>query len=300
MAAAARKSQSASPSAAARLDVARTDHAAASSKLNELEAARHAALLADQDSEAANLAAEIEQQRRLLRGFQDKAKLLQEEVQKEEQARRTKEREELIVRIEKKFADRDAAAAELSDAIRKADAAFRKMIDAGQAVLAAWPWQSHDTHAVLLSTGAITSVVAHELYKTGARPRRFGGMDQPGDGLNFPGGRCPDLRLANLQEKIKPLTAVCAEASALASTIMRTGRSTSHPEPAVAHDMVVDANGQGEPSPRSEAERRLGELWRRQAQLAEDPAADEQEYQAVVAAIAQAQTEIDAARRIEQ
>jgi hypothetical protein len=254
MAAAARK-QSSPPSAAARLDVARADHTAASGKLNELEAARHTALLADQDGEAANLAVEIEQYRRFLRGFQDKIKLLQEEVQKEEQARRAKEREELIARIEKKFADRDAASAELADAIKKADAAFRKMIDAGQAVLAAWPWQSHEHHAVLLSTGAITSATAHELYKIGARPRRFGGMDQPGDGLNFPGGRCPDLRLTNLPEKIKPLTAVCAEASALASTIMRTGRSTGYVEPPVE---AASMNGQGERPQRTEAEQRLG------------------------------------------
>jgi hypothetical protein len=285
-------------SATNRLEAARADHAATSSKLNELESARTAALLADQDGEAANLAAEIEQHRRLLQGFHDKINLLQEQVEKEAQARRAKQAA-LIERIEKILAERDAAGADLVEAIKKADAAFRKMIDAGQVAMGAWPWQSHDTHAALFTPSAITAATMHELYKTGARPRLFGGQDQPGAGLHFPGGRCPDIRLTNLQDKIKSLTAVCAEASALASSIMRTGRSTSAVEP-VAIDVAVAANGQDKPPQRTEAERKLGELLRRQAQLADDPSADEGEYQNVIAEIARTQTAIDAARKVAQ
>jgi hypothetical protein len=124
-------------------------------------------------------------------------------------------------------------------------------------------------------------------------------MDKPGDGIHFPGGKCPRLELVNAPENIKPLTAVCAEATALASNIMRTGRSTSYVAP-VAMDVAVPTNGQDEPQQRTESERMLGELLRRQATLAEDVSpAGEQEYQRVVAEIARVTGEIDAARRVE-
>jgi hypothetical protein len=286
-----------SKSATSRLEAAQAGLDDTHRKLAELNTRRNECLLKDNDAEAAELAAEIEKLARLVAGHRDKIALLKQAAAEQEQARKVKEKAALIERIEKNLlADRDAAGAELSDAIQKADAAFRKMVDAGQAIMAAWPWQPHDTHAVLLTPTSVVQVTAHELYKIGARPRRYGGMDKPGDGLDFPGGRCPDIRLANLQEEIKSLPAVCAEASALASSIMRTGRSTSYVEP-----VAVSSNGQGEPRQRTEAEQRLFDLNSQLVKLGEDiTPAGEQKYQRVVSEIAIVQTEIDAARKMER
>src|SRR6516165_3848638 len=100
-------------SATSRLEQARADHTAASTKLNELEAARASALLADDDDKAAHLDAEIEAQRRLVRGFGDKIELLRQRAADEEQARKVREKADLIGRVEQLLAKRDAAAGKL-------------------------------------------------------------------------------------------------------------------------------------------------------------------------------------------
>jgi hypothetical protein len=284
-------------SATNRLEQARADHAAATSKLQELETARAAALLADDDDKAAHLDAEIEQQRRLARGFHDKIGLLQQRAADEEQARKVKEKAELIGRVEQLLAKRDAAAGKLAAGIKQSDDAFREMIDYGQAAIAAWGWASPDIEAALLSPRSITIAVTHEIFKTGARPRSFGGMDKPGDGIDYPGGACPDHRLRNLREQIKPLSAVCAVGSAMASSIMRTGRSTSHVEPTA---ITVPTNGQGEQPQRSEAQVKLASLLKQQAALADDPNIDETKYAQLIDQIVQAQTLVDAEKRMEQ
>jgi hypothetical protein len=170
------------------------------------------------------------------------------------------------------------------------------MIDAGQAVIAAWGWANPDIEAALLSPRSITLVIQHEIYKVAARPRLFGGMDKPGAGIDYPGGVCPDHRLRNLQEQIKPLTAVCAEATAFASSVMRTGRSSATPQPTV----LVVTNGQDAPVQRSEAEQRLADLLKRQAALVEDLSEQgEREYQKNVAEIARVSDEIAAVKKME-
>jgi hypothetical protein len=253
--------------------------------------------LADDDTKAAQLDAEIEQQRRLARGFSDKIGLLQEQAAAEEQARKVKERAELIGRVEQLLAKRDVAAGKLAAAIKQSDDAFREMLDHGQAVIAAWPWASHDIDAIVLSPRAVTIVTQHEIYKTAARPRSFGGMDKPGDGIDYPGGACPDHRLRNLREQIKPLVGVCAAGSALASSIMRTGRSTSHVEQTA---IAVPTNGQGEQPQRSEAQAKLASLLKQQAALADDPNIDETKYAQLIDQIVRAQTLVDAEKRMEQ
>jgi hypothetical protein len=284
-------------SATSRLEQARADHTAASTKLNELEAARASALLADDDDKAAHLDAEIEAQRRLVRGFGDKIELLRQRAADEEQARKVREKADLIGRVEQLLAKRDAAAGKLAAGIKQSDDAFREMIDYGQAAIAAWGWASPDIEAALLSPRSITIAVTHEIFKTGARPRSFGGMDKPGDGIDYPGGVCPDHRLRNLREQIKSLSAVCAAGSAMASSIMRTGRSTSHVEPTA---ITVPTNGQGEQPQRSEAQIKLASLLKQQAALADDPNIDETKYQQLIDQIVQAQTLVDDEKRMER
>jgi hypothetical protein len=265
MAAAARKS------AADRIESAQAQLEQANREIAELTERRNQCLLKDDDTVAAiDLGIKIANLKNAARAHEDRIQLLRKEAAEEEQARKAKEKAVLIERVEKLFAQRDAAAAELATAVKQSDAAFRKMLDIGQAIITAWPWAPPDMHATFTPLSVVTATM-HELYKIGARPRRFGGMDKSGvDGLDFPGGRCPDLRLANLQEQIKPLTAVCAEASALASSITHTGKSSSHVEPAVMAAAVL-TYGQSEPPQRTEAEVKLAQLLRRQSELAEDP-----------------------------
>jgi hypothetical protein len=288
-------------SATNRLEQARADHASANAKLNELETARAAALLADEDGKAVALDAEIEQQQRLVRGFHDKIGLLEGEAAKEANERRVREHAALIGRIEKKLAERDAAGAELADAIKKADQAFRRMIDAGQAAIAAWPWASHDVHPCMLSPGSITTAIQHELYRVGGRPQLLGGqIEKPGAGVHFPGGRSPSIQLAGLPERIKPLRDVLHESSALASRIMRTGKSTSHIEVVAAPASVPVSTNGGAPAPRPDAELRLGQLLKEQARLSEDVSPQgEAEYHRVVSEIAKVQSELAAAKQME-
>jgi hypothetical protein len=305
----ARKSETAPPSASSRLEVAQSALEEANAKLAELNEQRNACLLKDDIAGAIEFGARSATLKLTVEAHADRIAQLRQKAAEEEHARKVAEKKELIERVEKMLADRDTAAAELAAAIKQADGAFRKVLDHGQAVIAAWPWASHDIDAMLLSPGAVTLSITHEFYKVGARPRSFGGADRPGDGIDFPGGVCPDHRLRNLQEQIKPLVDVCAAGSALASSIMRTGRSTGYIEPA-AIDVAVPTNGRGEeprqigtlpsdlPHQRGDAKRRRGELWRR----LDDPALDDNPTlkAEVVAALAQVEDEIAAAKQVER
>jgi hypothetical protein len=285
-------------SSAARLDVARADHAAASSKLNELETARCAALLADQDSEAANLAVEIEQYRRLLRGFHDKIKLLEEEGEKEAQARREKERAALIERIEAKLEQRDEAMKEMAGAIKQLATASERAINLSREVIAAWSWHAHDLPAALLTPPSIMTAISHESYRLSYHPRRYGGMDtDPLAGSMLPGSRCPRLEWMELPERTRPMVDVVRDASEFAKRFLHTGKGSAAVEVVAA---PLPAMNGGEGVQRSEAEQRLGALLKQMAELAEDISPQgEQEYARVVSEIAQVQSEITATKQME-
>jgi hypothetical protein len=280
----------AKPTIANRLDVARAELAATSKQIAELEAARNSALLADDDRTAVKLAGQADDLRRLARGYEDKIGLLEAEAEREANERRVKEKLGLIERIERKLAERDAAAAELQTAIEQADKAFRKLINLARDVRAAWPWAAHDLSPALLADAAIVAAVKHELFRCGGRPALGGGQDKPGSTINFPGGVSPRLELTGMPDRVTPLSAVAREASALASTVMRSGKSTG-----AIPVQVVNGNELA-PRQRTAAEEQLAALHKRQAELAADPNADEAVYQSVVAEIAVAAAAVDAER----
>jgi len=153
------------------------------------------------------------------------------------------------------------------------------MFRLGREVRSAWPWQAHDLPPTVLSDNAITRAIEHELYRVGARPQLLGGMDidKPGkDGASLPGGKCPKIEWIQMPSAIPTLEQTLKEASELASSIMRTGRSTS--------DGVPIHSGNG----------KLAQLLKRQSELSEvfTPEA-EAEYQKVVAQIAEASAEME-------
>jgi hypothetical protein len=125
-----------------------------------------------------------------------------------------------------------------------------------------------------------------EAYRLNANPDQLGGMGllRPGGPPTIPGARGGNLTLLLMPERLQSFVDAIAQANAfLLSTL---DGST----PLVAADKTT-ANGASVPAvdskPRSESDRKLGELLRKQAQLAENPAATDQEYQAVVLAIAE-------------
>ena len=227
---------------------------------------------------------------------------LKAQAEKEANERRVREREGLIKKIEKRLAERDSAGAELADAIAAADRAFRKLIDIGVEVQAAWSWPASDVPAILASHSAISAALSHEIYRIGGRPMVGGGQVEPHGihaGVHFPGGRVPRYELTHLQERIPSLTAALQQATAHASSILRGKRPSASPDIAApAPAPVPVTNGDGEPVQRSEAEQRRGHLLRRMAVLSED-STRESEYDAVVAALVKVDAEIAAEKRVE-
>jgi hypothetical protein len=263
----------------------------ANARLAELNARRNAALLGDDNAAAIELGIEIANLNLATRAHADKIQLLREAAAREEQARREKEREGLVERIEKKLAERDSAGKELASAIAKADQAYRKLLDIGLEVMGAWNWPASDLPACLLSHGAITAALTHEMYRIGGRPMLGGGqVEKLHAGIHFPGARVPRYELTHLPEKIVPLTGVLQQATAHASNILRGKRPSAEVEVSASAPAV---NG----STVTTAEARLAGLWKRQAELeaeiAKDPAR-EREYFDVVAQIAAAQSVVTA------
>jgi hypothetical protein len=303
------------PSAASRIEAAQAALEETNRKLAELNEQRNAALLRDDNGAAVAFGIELANLRLAARADEDKIGLLREAAAREEQARRAKEKEALIGKIEKLLAGRDAAGRELADAVAAADRAFRKLIDIGVEVQNMWSWPASDVPAILLSPAAIAHALSGEMYRIGARPKVGGGQVEPHGvhaGVDFPGSRVPRFELTHLPEKIPPLTAVLQQASAHASNIMRGVRPSAEvevPHVAARHEEQIRGGAaqvgssapappdNGNAVPLTTAQERLAGLLKRQAELAEDPA-HESEYFDAVAAVAVAQAELDAEQRV--
>ena len=121
---------------------------------------------------------ELDAQRHAERTEADRIQVLEREVERQAKERQTKERVGLISRIEAKFKARNEAAAELAQAIKNADQAFRKIVDLSVACDAAWGFTAGERTAAMLPATSILQAVQHELFRVGARPRRYGGMDK--------------------------------------------------------------------------------------------------------------------------
>jgi len=306
--------------AIARLDQARTAHAEADRKIGKLEAARTAALLADKDDEAARLDGELEQLRRLSRGFHDKVQLLAMEAEREAQQYRDRERLAQVERNEAALRKRDALAAELTAGLMQADKAMRAICKIGRGLRASWSWSGPDAQACLLHDGAIVQAITHEIFRIGRRPRAYGGLDRPdGDFTDFPGGASPRLELRDLPEKAMPLADVLREASAFAGKLMREGKGAALPViteptppatngddrghylPLASNDHSAAAPAEplpdsAAPQPKGAAEERLTALLARQNELAaksEMSPHDDAEYASTVQQIALVSAEIE-------
>jgi hypothetical protein len=272
--------------AAKRLETTQAALEVANGQIAELESKRSVALLKDDYRSAEKLLAEIEQQRRFVRGYTDQLALLRAEAEREENDRRVKERATEIERIEVLAAERDEVGKELAAAVKILDEAFRKLIALAREITDALPLGTYDPAACLLSPGSITRALQHELHRC-SRPRLLGGMDGPEAGVSLPGALSPSIELINAPDRVTPLVEVLAAASRHLSQSMRTGKAAVPTSGTQVQQRVLTA-----------AETKLADLHRRQAELAERPDADA-EYDAIVKEIAKITAEIEAARGVQ-
>jgi hypothetical protein len=293
--------QSAAPSATDRISAAARALEEANRKLVELNEQRNQCLLKDDNAGAIELGIAIANLKLSARAEEDRIALLRERAAEEERARKAKEKEALVGKIEKKLAGRDAAGKELASALAAADRAFRKLIDIGAEVQALWSWPPSDIPAILLSPAAIAHALSGELYRVGARPRVGGGQIEPHGvhaGVTFPGAKPPRHDLVNLPERIPALTAILQQATAHGSAIMR-GMRPAEVEVPVSAPAPATSGGDA-PVQRSDAERRKSDLHVQMAKLAEDVTpAGEAEYLRVVGELAQVEAELAAQKQVE-
>lgn len=273
-----------------RFEAARAALAEAEAKVADIEARRRAALLSDRVDEAVKLAGEINQQRAVAAAHADQVKLLIEQAEEEKNASRIKERLGLIQRVEAKLTERDRVGAELAGMIPALNKLYRRLLELGREVDAAWPWPTGDRQSIGVLPEHITAAITHELYRQTARPRLGGGQtEHPDAGQRFPGSKPPHLGVMGLPESITPLVDVLASASKLASSIMRTGAHGRSTAPSVVPALAMNGHAL------SPAQAKLAKLLKRQNELAGKvmTAAEDAEYAEVVKQIAIVQVAID-------
>jgi len=203
-----------------------------------------------------------------------------------ENERRVREKASLIERIEKRLSQRHAAALEIAEGIKMADAGLRKLIDIARDSQAAWSWQASDLAPTLLAPSAIISAIEREIYRQGARPVLGGGMDKFGAGINFPGGKPTRIELAGMPQAIKPLADLMQEATNLAAATMRAKTSNAVVAPVA---MIAEADRQ-----RTPAQAEMAKLLQRQNELSADPTEEgERQYKEVVAQIAEVSQRVE-------
>jgi hypothetical protein len=200
------------------LTEARAALADVEAKLAQLKGKREALLLAQNDRALDKLEDELAALRRQAERAADRVSLLEVEERRAEAARQAKEKQGLILRIERKLDASDEAAAELQNLVEQADKAFRKVIALRSEAAAAWPWP--DQTALALGAQAIRTLLMHELYRVGSHPF-VGGADGAIAQVSFPGGRVPDHSFVAQPEAITPFAQSVRDASKYASRLMR-------------------------------------------------------------------------------
>jgi hypothetical protein len=265
----------------------------------ELERA-HAEALADAvagkaSAEAATeKGAALDAARRELHDARQAHQILTQRLDTARREQQSATKAETVRALQRKFDKRLTLAREYEAVERERGKVWAALHKVAAEIAAAWPGGGTVPAGCLLDRTSLRLAWESEAYRQHANPDMLGGQGvmYPNRPATIPGARGGDLRLLWQPENLQSFVDAVAQANAfLLATLVGSAPFVAADTPAVngASAPAVDS------APRSEAERKLGELWRRQAQLAEDPAADEQEYKAVVAAIA----ELDGAPKTE-
>ena len=125
---------------AALLDRARAAFAAAEARIAELGEERSAMLLSDSGFDAVwNVEKLIAEQTAVARTRADQIRALEEQLRREHLAEVERQRAAAITGLERKFAAREALAAEVEEKARSFAAAWLELLDSRAAALADWP-----------------------------------------------------------------------------------------------------------------------------------------------------------------
>jgi hypothetical protein len=289
-----------------RLDATRLALADTTKQIVDLEAARNAALIDDDDALAAELLGKIEAAHALERGHADKIKLLEREVKDAKQAGIVKERAAFLRRFEKLLCvDADTLAGEIQDDLDTLHLKVRKLIEKREAARPAYAVNSAGARAgaqtfdgAALSAEAVMTLLSFEFYRISADPLQGG---RPGERRRpaLPGAKSPRIELILQPNKIVPFATALKRASEFAVKTLRSeikapGEFRSEPAP---------AGPNGSPAPPrdcSEAEERMRALLEQQYKLSLDVSAEgEAAYLACVAETKILDGEIRAAREPE-
>jgi hypothetical protein len=219
-------------SAGTSLESAQEALTATTALIADLEAQRRAALLGDDDGVVSRLSNRLEGLRRQRQTDLDRVTARFEVAEKELQAKAAAERSTLIARIEGIFVQRDEAGRVLAEHVKAADKSFLRVLALGKEIADAWEWGEGDLMSTLCSPASVLGVLRNEIFRIGGRISPGGGMPNPHPGPSYPGAQPERLEFAMLPSKFRPLTERFAEASAVASQIMKTGRHDPVPEPA--------------------------------------------------------------------
>jgi hypothetical protein len=300
MAAPARKPEPAPPSATDKLDALRAaeenERRGADivrdkqARVTELER-NYSELFADvvegkvPEEAAAEKGAALDTARRELHGARQAHQILTQRLGAASREQQNTIKAEVIRSLQRKF-DKRLALARAYEAIErdrgKIWGALHKLT--GE-IVAAWPGGGTVPVGCLLDKTSLRLAWESEVYRQHANPDLLGGggLMRPDGPPTIPGARAGDLTKIWQPEKLQSFVDAVAQANTfLLSTLDGSALPVATDIPAVngASVPAVDA------VLRSETERTRGELLRRMAQLADDPSADQQEYDAVVAALA--------------
>jgi hypothetical protein len=273
-----------------KLTAARERLAGIESEIAALSAKRRARLVAGDSvvQIAAGIDKEVEALEKTVRLEAERIELLEAEVKKQEIAAVIKRKAAQIERMEKKLDGTVELARELEASIAKSISLFHEIVRIRGELLPQFALGDPEVSLAVdnyqgaaLSAGSITALLKFELFRQGARVWSYATplvIPEP----SWPAPACPRLDLQGTPEKITPFVTAIGEASRYAISLMKDGRA-----PGLLSETPGDA--------RSPAQVRLGELLKRQLELASDPAR-EVEYMALVREIEPLQTQVELER----
>jgi hypothetical protein len=213
--------------AAERLKLALSDLAATEGRTRRLIQERREALAADDVRKAAHLEAQIDEQKRLGRAFQDKLRLIEAEIAEAERQQREKELQEKREHVSAILDKRLEAARRLAASIEQSVKCWREMAEYSLQAYEAYPWQQ-DHGAALFGHRDLGILVITEMWRVGGVAPWTGSPVAPRDRpLSYPGAKSPNLMSVNQPETLPSLVGTLETANNSARAMLSGGERGS-------------------------------------------------------------------------
>jgi hypothetical protein len=269
------------------LATSRSALASIEAQAGELSGKRRAALVSGgTNAEIGKLDAEIEKLRALGQIERDRIEGLTETIRKQEVAEVIKRKDEQIERLSKELDLSAEDAREIQAMVGELVSRLRHMCKARSGVLPMFRSADPEVEAAAnnpdgaaLTPSSVVTLVANEFFRQG-RVAALPGVSavEP----TWPAPICPRIEWISTPERITPFSDRIAQANRYAVSLMRDGRA-----PALLAQPGEDA--------RTSAQVQLGELLKRQMELAQDPS-KESEYLQTMQQVAVLQDRVEAER----